>query len=404
MAASDPDPAMAASVESDPGRIAWLDAVRGFALLGILLMNLEAFTGPYLQAMSGIDPALSGLDRLADAFVYVFVQGKFWTLFSLLFGVGFALMQDGAHRARADFGLIYSRRLMALAVFGLAHALLLWEGDILFTYALAGAVLLWRVRAGAVPRLWRIVAVYAAPLLLIALLGLLDAGPAEPQALADAIAREVEIQGAGSYAEVAVWRLEKFAQGLGGLVVLLPMAVAMFALGVRLHRSGFTQPPERSTRADALRALALFAAGLALTLAGVAVSPSVDPLRIDVRSAAVGILNLLGAPLMCLGYFFALRWLWGRAGGRRWLARFAPAGRMALSNYLGQSLLCTLLFYGYGAGLFGQLPRAWQIPFALAVFAAQLAFSRWWLARFDMGPMEHLWRRLTYGARLKFVS
>ncbi|MFM6987624.1 MAG: DUF418 domain-containing protein [Arenimonas sp.] len=387
-----------------PERIDMLDAIRGFALFGILLMNLEAFTGPYLQAMSGVDPALSGADWLADAFVYVFVQGKFWTLFSLLFGVGFALMQDGAQRARADFSLIYSRRLMALAVFGLAHALLLWEGDILFTYALAGAVLLWRVRAGTVPRLWRIVAVYAAPLLLIALLGLLEAGPAEPQALADAIAREAEIQGAGSYAEISAWRLEKFAQGLGGLVVLLPMAVAMFALGVRLHRSGFTRPPERSVRADALRALALFAAGLALTLAGVAVSPDVDPLRIDVRSAAVGILNLLGAPLMCLGYFFALRWLWGQAGGRRWLARFAPAGRMALSNYLGQSLLCTLLFYGYGAGLFGQLPRAWQIPFAVAVFGAQLAFSRWWLARFGMGPMEHLWRRLTYGARLKFVS
>ena len=395
---------MAVPVESGPGRIAWLDAVRGFALLGILLMNLEAFTGPYLQAMSGIDPSLSGADRLADAFVYVFVQSKFWTLFSLLFGVGFALMQDGARRARADFTLVYSRRLMALAVFGLAHALLLWEGDILFTYALAGAVLLWRVRADAVPRLSRIVAVYAAPLLLIALLGLLDAGPAEPQALAEAIAREAEIQGAGSYAEISAWRLEKFAQGLGGLVVLLPMAVAMFALGVRLHRSGFTVPPERSTPGDALRALAFFAGGLALTLAGVAVSPNVDPLRIDVRSAAVGILNLLGAPLMCLGYFFALRWLWGRAGGRRWLARFAPAGRMALSNYLGQSLLCTLLFYGYGAGLFGQLPRAWQILFALAVFAAQLVFSRWWLALFGMGPMEHLWRRLTYGARLKFVS
>ena len=395
---------MAASVESGPGRIEWLDAVRGFALLGILLMNLEAFTGPYLQAMSGIDPALSGADRLADAFVYVFVQGKFWTLFSLLFGVGFALMQDGARRARADFTLIYSRRLMALAAFGLAHALLVWEGDILFAYALAGAVLLWRIRADTVPRLSRIVGVYAAPLLLIALLGLLDAGPAEPDDLAKAVAHEAGVQGAGSYAEVAAWRLQKFAQGLGGLVVLLPMAVAMFALGVRLHRQGFTQPPERSTGADALRALSFFAGGLTLTLSGIAIAPNVDPLRIDRESAAVGILNLLGAPLMCLGYFFALRWLWGRADGRRLLAGFAPAGRMALSNYIGQSLLCTLLFYGYGFGLFGQLPRLWQIPFALAVFAAQLAVSRWWLARFPMGPLELLWRRLTYGARPKFVS
>lgn len=389
---------------ASPERIAWLDAVRGFALWGILLMNLEAFAGPYLQAMSGVDPTLSGVDRLADAFVYVFVQGKFWTLFALLFGVGFALMQDGAQRARADFTLVYSRRLMALAAFGLAHALLLWEGDILFTYAVAGAVLLWRVREGGVPRASRIALAYAAPLLLIAMMGLLDAGPAEPQALAEAIARDARTQGASSYAEVTAWRVDKFLQNLGGLVVVLPMAVAMFALGVRLHRAGFTRPPERATRADALRALAFFAAGLALTLAGTGISSSVDPLRIDLRSAAVTILNLLGAPMMCLGYFFALRWLWGRAAGRRLLERLAPAGRMALSNYLGQSLLCTALFYGYGAGLFGQLPRAWQIPFACAVFGAQLAFSRWWLARFGMGPMEHLWRRLTYGARPKFVS
>lgn len=389
---------------TDPERIVWLDAVRGFALLGILLMNLEAFSGPYLQALSGVDPTLSGIDRLADAGIYVFVQGKFWNLFALLFGAGFALMQDGAQRARADFALIYSRRLMALAVFGAAHALLVWEGDILFTYALAGAVLFWRIRAGGVPRLSRIVGVYAAPLLLIALLGWLAAGPEDPQALAQAIARDARIQGAGSYAEVTAWRLDKFLQNLGGLVVLLPMAVAMFAAGVRLHRGGFTLPPERAARADAVRALSFFAAGLALTLAGFGISPSLDPLRIDLRSAAVTILNLLGAPLMCLGYFFALRWLWGRAGGRRLLARFAPAGRMALSNYLGQSLLCTLLFCGYGAGLLGQLPRVWQIPFALAVFMAQLAFSRWWRTRFRMGPAEHLWRWLTYGVRPKFVS
>ena len=107
---------------------------------------------------------------------------------------------------------------------------------------------------------------------------------------------------------------------------------------------------------------------------------------------------------MCVGMFLGLRWFWGTQSGRRCLQPLAPMGRMALSNYLAQSVICTLIFYGYGLGHYQQLPRAWHIPFALALVAVQAVFSAWWLKRFSMGPVEYLWRWATYGKRPKFVS
>ncbi len=123
-------------------RIATLDVLRGLALLGILLMNMEAFVGPMDLSTTGIDPHWRGVDRWADAFVYLFVQGKFFTLFSLLFGAGFAVMAQRAEVAGRDFNRFYLRRSLGLLGIGLAHALLLWSGDILVAYALLSFLLL----------------------------------------------------------------------------------------------------------------------------------------------------------------------------------------------------------------------------------------------------------------------
>ncbi|MEE7560743.1 hypothetical protein HH299_14300, partial [Xanthomonas sp. Kuri4-2] len=126
-----------------PGeRIVLLDGVRGLALLGILLMNIEAYVGPLNAALTGLDPRLAGADRIVDALVYILVQGKFYTLFSLLFGMGFAIMAQRAQQAGRAFGRLYLRRSAGLLVIGLAHALLLWSGDVLVTYALLSLLLL----------------------------------------------------------------------------------------------------------------------------------------------------------------------------------------------------------------------------------------------------------------------
>lgn len=386
-------------------RIDMLDAIRGFALFGILLMNLEAFNGPIIGAVSGIDSGLRGPHYLADALIYIFVQGKFWTLFSLLFGIGFAVMCERARQAGGDFEVIYRRRLLFLMLIGLCHLWLIWEGDILFSYALAGFVLLGWQRSGGDFGLPAIVAWFCAPLLLLAGIGVLNGSDAGAGGdFSKELAEQVRIIGSGTYVDVVHWRIGKFGQDLVSMLFLLPMTVAMFALGVRFYRQGLAKPLPEADSASSRQAAMLWCSGLLLMLLSVWIAPEIDPTRSDSLFAVVNILNMLAGGLMCVGMFFGLRWCWATSAGRQVLQPLAPMGRMALSNYLAQSVICTLIFNGYGFGAYQQLPRAWHIPFALALVAVQAVFSACWLKRYSMGPVEYLWRWATYGKRPKFVS
>ena len=388
---------------SNPERIELLDAIRGFALLGILLMNLEAFTGPIIGAMTGIDSHLQSIDRWADAFIYIFVQGKFWTLFALLFGIGFAVMFERAKRQSSDFFSIYMRRLFALLVIGLIHLLLIWEGDILFSYALAGFVLLWLLKSGTTNTLTSIMVWYCSPLLLLAIWGYFTPSDANMQALVNEIANETRIFGHSSYGEVMQWRLSQFVNDFLSILFQLPMTVAMFMLGVWLYRNNLVIPLSNPSQKSLGCAALLWVSGLLLMLLSIWIAPEINPVNTDWIFAKINILNLLAGPLMCLGYFFGLRYLWSINWAQRILQKFAPLGKMALSNYLSQSIILTFIFYGYGLGYYQQLPRALHIPFALGLVILQILLSTWWLNRFSMGPIEYIWRWLTYGKRPKFV-
>ena len=386
-------------------RIAVLDVLRGFALLGILLMNIEAFAGPLNLALTGLDPALSGADRIADALVYIFVQGKFYTLFSLLFGMGFAVMAERAERAGRGFAPFYLRRSVGLLLIGLAHAVLLWSGDILVTYALLSVLLLAFAEA---PTRWLppiAVLVYLLASAWVLLFGALGSlAQMHPEAAADwqhemaqvgaQWQQTVEAQrlayGSGSYAQATLQRLHDLRESLSGLIINGPTMLGMFLLGAWFVRSGAISAPQRHARLFArLRWIAL-PVGLALMLASFALEPWMDPARLDLRLSSAWALASLAGLLMCLGY---MGWV-VRAVDR--LRVLAPAGRMALSNYVLQSLVCTMLFYGYGLGLFERVPRAWQIPLAVALFALQVALSHAWLRRYRFGPLEWLWRAFTY--------
>jgi uncharacterized protein len=393
-------------------RIAAMDVLRGFALLGILLMNIEAFVGPLFQAITGLDPTLRGADRWADALVYILVQGKFYTLFSLLFGMGFAVMLVRAQSAGRPFFALYLRRTLALLAIGLVHALLVWSGDILVPYALLALVLLLLFRRTPQSRLpkWG-VALYLVPSLfmLVSCLALLtpegaaalQEGMAEQGAeMASALEAQRVAYGSGDYAAATARRIADTGMMLGGYLPFLGWQIlGMFLLGAWFVRSGAIAEPERfAPLYRRLRTVAL-PVGLGMMLLSFWLMPTIDFARLDLRIAIANALNAVGSLLMCLGYVgLVVGGLQSSAWHRR-LALLAPAGRMALSNYLLQSLLCTLLFYHYGLGLFEQLSRAWQVPFVLVLFALQVAASHWWLARFRFGPMEWLWRWATYGRR-----
>ena len=393
-------------------RIAILDALRGFALCGILLMNIETFVMPVLASTSGLDPTLTGADRVADALVYFLVQGKFYVLFSLLFGMGFAVMSQRAEAAGRPFSGIYWRRGLVLLGIGLVHALLVWSGDILVLYALLSFLLLafrhlsarWLGWLGAL-------ACLVGPVLVL-LLGLMAWVAAQAPDMAaewnDAMATQagdmrqltadaLHAYGpAGSYTEAVVQRGREVALFMSGLPVIGPLVFGVFLLGAAFARSGAIAAPERHRRLFALLRWLALPAGLALMGASMAVTPTLPADRLDLESMLAQALSLLASVLMCLGYVGWLVRLLRSGVGARVGAWFAPAGRMALTNYLAQSVVCTLLFYGYGLGLLGQLPRAWQVPFVLLLFALQAIASHLWLSRMRFGPVEWLWRSLTY--------
>jgi uncharacterized protein len=394
-------------------RIESLDVLRGFALLGILLMNIEGMAGPLMSSMTGVDPALSGADRVVDTLVYLFVQGKFYPLFSLLFGMGFAAMLLRAREAGTASPGTYLRRVLALMAIGLAHGLLVWSGDILLTYALLALPLLLFFRDTPEPRLatWGIVLMLFPCALMLgggaigsAMLASPQSAPEFQEAMARQAAQMAEwneaqrlAYGSGTYLEAVAQRATDVGMMLGFLLMFGTFILGLFLLGAWLLRSGAMAEPTRHAQLHArLRWLAL-PLGLAMTLLSWWLEPTMDFGRMDLRSTTAQSLQMVGGALMALGYLaWVVHALQGAAaaGLLRWLA---PAGRMALTNYLLQSLVMTWIFSGYGLGFFEQLPRAWQPALALAFFVLQVLASRWWMARFRFGPVEWLWRWTTYG-------
>ncbi len=382
-------------------RITVIDIVRGAALLGILLMNIEAFVGPLDGSFTGIDPHWQGMDYWADALVYVFVQGKFFLLFSLLFGAGFTVMAQRAQASGRAFVPLYLRRSLALLVFGLCHALLVWSGDILMIYAVLSLplLLLRHLPVRLLPAAG--VAAFALTIALVLLssamvwaLGSMDGYAGQADAAHASALQALEAQrlayGQGTWVQATLQRATDVVRSFGGLVIVGPEIVGMFLLGSWFARSGALAAPERFLGLYSLLRLVALPLGLLLMLCSVYVLPYLEPGRFSVSTGVAYALSAPASLLMCLGY---LGWLVHARGHLQWLA--AP-GRMALTNYILQSLLCTWLFYGYGLGAFEEVPRAWQIPFAVALFALQVVASRWWLQRYRYGPLEWLWRSFTY--------
>jgi uncharacterized protein len=393
-------------------RVESMDVLRGWALLGILLMNIEAFAGPLIDSITGLNPAWSGADRVADAAIYILVQGKFYLMFSLLFGMGFAVMLERARAAGRAFFPVYLRRSLVLLLIGLVHLVFIWSGDILLVYALIALPLL--VIFSNVP--YRQMPYWAVGLHLLnalAVFGLYALGSLaqlEPSVAAEmdkamqlqasemaalAEAQRAAYGAGGDYPASVVQRLRDAATILPTMLFISGQILGMFVLGAWFAGSGAIARPETYPRLFRLLRWGALPIGLGLMLWSFAIMPTVEFDRLDATSGFATVLMMIAGLLMCLGYVgWILRGLSSPlAAALRWVA---PAGRMALTHYLGQSVLCTLVFYGYGLGWFEQLPRAWQIPFVLAVFALQVLFSRWWLARFRFGPMEWLWRAATY--------
>lgn len=421
-------------------RISSVDTLRGFALLGILLMNIEGFALPWngyadLTSAGGD----TGMNLAVWAVNYILVEGKMRATFSMLFGAGVILLtsrgeERGAGAAVAD---IFYRRTLWLIAFGMAHAYLIWQGDILYGYGVAG-LFLYPLRKLSPKRLILI------GVLVLAVLGakdikeslndrslrdraaVADAAAAAGKTLTDEqrddqkewaeklkdwkppateIAKEIAVHQAG-YWKLFLWRAKRVVRveslwfyrwGFFDVVGMMLLGMALLKLGVFSAK--------RSFREYALMALVGYSIGVSVNVyvAWQTVRDNFGPQWMLFDWTPYGLLNWGGYNFERLAVALAhvaVLMMFIKAGFFRWMtSRLAAVGQMALSNYLMHSIICTTIFNGFGFGLFGKLQRFEIYGVVLAIWAFQLMTSRIWLDHFRFGPVEWVWRSLTYGRR-----
>ena len=393
---------------AESGRIDAIDVLRGVAVLGILAMNVQAFAMPWAAYFN---PTAYG--DLEGANLYAWVAGrmladqKFMTIFSMLFGAGIVLMAERAD-ARGDARRLHYRRMGWLLVIGLLHGHLLWSGDILFLYAVCG-MLVYPLRRQPPGRLLAL----GVAMLAIASAQSVWAGltlPYWPEEARSGLIREVwqpppEMIAGELAAYRGTWLDQQPLRSARALEfetsVLLTWGLwragGLMLIGMALFRAGVFSA-ERSPRFYS----ALIAVGVAIGLPLVASGIVTDFARgWPLWSFFLGAqFNYWPSIAVGLGYVGAVM-LACRAPALRGLTRpFAAVGRMALTNYLLHTILCTTLFYGHGLGWFGSVDRVGQVGVMVAVWAMQLVVLPLWLRRFRYGPAEWAWRSLTLGARV----
>lgn len=380
-----------------PGeRLLQLDVLRGLALFGVLMVNMSVFSGADAARDAGAPLPLGWGGDWPSTLCGILLESKAAALLAMLFGAGLAIQWKRAAangRPHAAFAL---RRVGALALIGLAHSTLLWNVDILLDYAVISLLVLpflgWRGSyvLWAIPILLVVTMVLAAPFLALG---------ESPDALAGAYARQLEHYGSGSWMRALQFRVWEFVHELGPQRISnrLPILTPFFVLGVHFWKRGWLSEPQAHMAALRRVFVIAFVLGLAANAipqdslhAAVAGLPR--PLRVFIKGTC-----FLARPGLTVGYMTGILLLLGQPAWRAALARFAPLGRLTLTQYLLQSVVCTWIFNGYGLGMYGRLSVNASLLLAVVLFVAQVGISAWWLARFRIGPVEWLYRRMAYG-------
>ena len=412
-------------------RLLSLDALRGVAVMGILVMNVYAFAMPLAAYYNPL--IMGGTDALNMGtwfFTHLFFDQKFMSIFSMLYGAGVVMMMNRAAERGVSFTPVFYRRSAWLMVIGLLHGYFIWFGDILFHYALMGMVVFLFRKAS--PRKLITIACLLLPVTLLINYGssfYLEELQADVAAIEEAqsqgatldederekleewrdvrpifaptgedIAAEVTAY-KGSYVDVLAHRAPfvAFMQVSGTLVFVVWRVGGLMLLGMALMKLGVLSG-ERNTRF--YKRMTLFGYGVGLPLAVLSAvtleGQQFDPLYV---ARYGGIPNYFGSILVAFGHIGAVMLVVKSGAFEAAVERFAAVGRTALSNYLAHSVVMTSLFYGYGMGLYGEVPRFAQQGFVVALIGLQLLLSPWWLKHFRFGPAEWLWRSLTYGQR-----
>ncbi len=402
------DISQAAPIAADQ-RIQSIDTLRGFALLGILVMNIQSFAmieAAYFDPSRHMD--LDGVNWWVWAVSHALADSKFMSIFSMLFGAGIIVLTERREAAgQAVWGLHLRRNLWLLA-FGLMHACLIWYGDILVTYALCALLVFWFRNFSVC---WLLV-LGGLVLCVAPLLGLLAGADiaSAPAPIRDEIVRGFAPSKAHVVYEIAAYRsnwvdaLRVRLMTLQGMYTealpfyLVWRAGGLMLIGMALFKAGVLSASRSAAFYNRL-ILGGFIIGLPLVVLSVVQNAAAEWHPLFSLLGVGSLYNYVGSLGMAAAYIgvvmrLAQSGVWGAMQ-----RRLAAVGRMAFTNYIAQSLICTFVFYGFGLGLFGSVERWGQVLIVLGVWALQLIISPLWLARYRFGPLEWLWRSLTYFKR-----
>ena len=391
-------------------RIVLLDGLRGLAIFGILMVNLPLMYMPANSFMLGSLSDGFTLNSISEWLIKFFFEGKFYVIFSLLFGYGFWLFLNKKVDEGKSIVPTYRRRVLFLFLFGALHVVLLWAGDILIYYALFGFVLLlfrrvsnrglikWAIWLAIIP-----MAIAGFSYLMVSLasldpetaISLEEHFTTSTERMKSTISSFVLTYRYGSFADIVSVRLTEYRMLLPGFLVFYPVVLSMILAGVWVARKNLiANYNEHIPFFKKVFWWGLLVGVVSNTLYAIShwhSISSVPDLWLIINAAT----HTIGG--ISLGFFYISTMVLLYAKGKEWFINLlAPVGRMALTNYLMHSIIAAVLFHSYGFGLFGQIELWHGVLIAIIVFALQIPLSAFWLKRFRFGPFEWLWRSLTY--------
>lgn len=392
---------------SNKNRIHSLDVLRGLAILCILIMNIPIFSSLNSTVPNPLSYGeFTGADKWIWILSHIFADQKFMAIFSTLFGAGIFLMAESNKKKGIKESSIHFRRMLWLMLFGLLHAYLLWEGDILFSYALIGMVM-FLLRNKSPKKLIIIASIlFIIPVLLNVLNGLAFQfveipeseykdqlqywSPTQEEIAADIAAYQ------GSWMEQMPFRAKTafFLQVLGLLFYTFWRTGALMLLGMALMKTGFLKA-EKENSVYVKTAIVGFLVGISINILGVIFNINQN-FSFEVSGTMGSAFNYIAGLFTMLG-FISVVMLITKSQNFMWLKSILTSvGKMAFTNYIMQSVICTFIFYGHGLGYYGTFNRTEQMITVVSVWVFQIIFSKFWLTKFKYGPLEWLWRSLTY--------
>ncbi|WP_231690190.1 DUF418 domain-containing protein [Cytobacillus solani] len=372
-------------------RLGIIDGIRGFSLIGILMANMLIFQYG-IWGMNELEHfKLFVGDEAANIWVKVFVEGSFMPIFMFLFGYSMIKMKEKLEENGGKVKRHFARRFFLLIVLGLLHSTFVWEGDILFSYGCLGLLMMIFLN-----RKKKTIFIWAVTLLILTSFigfGNMMETPEEAESINSYVQKANLIYADGSYSEIKDFRNSGedplgLPPGAYFFIILLTpfMLCPLFLLGMYAAKMRWFTQPKEERKLYVCWASILVPIGLLLKSI-----PYLLP-----NTVWAGVAEILGAPLLAIGYIFAFALLYAKGVNPVFLKLFENVGRLSMTNYLLQSIICTTIFYGYGFGLFGQIGVINGILLAIAIYGIQVITSHFYLKVWKVGPFEKLMRIGTY--------